>query len=211
MAHNLLTGRLPDAITVAGIRYPIHTDFRRWILVIELLTEDFVEVSIKVDCAAKLIFRGENPMSWGRTAEFYRSLVHGILWFASCGRNTNAMAMGAFSSATEHAPKNGRESCPPVFDFGFDADRIFAAFWQTYGIDLCDPSVKLHFWKFMALLRNLPEETEFMRVVSLRRTDTSKIGDDELRRQVRRAKANVRIRPASEERQKGEGVWRTDR
>ncbi len=200
MAHNLLTDRLPEALVIAGVRYPVHTDFRRWVLVAELFAEDLVDVGIQVNCAAKLIFRGENPLKEGRTAEFYRSLVHGILWFASCGR-----------PVSEGTPRFGNSSCPPVFDFTFDADKIFAAFWQTYGIDLCDPAVKLHFWKFMALLRNLPRETEFMQTVALRRTDTSKIGDDELRRQVRRAKASVRIRTESEERQKGEGIWRTDR
>ena len=46
----------------------------------------------------------------------------------------------------------------------------------------------------MELLRNLPAETEFMRVVNLRRTDTAKIENDDLRRRIRRAKASVRIR-----------------
>ncbi len=200
MAHNLLTDRLPDALVIAGVRYPVYTDFRRWVLVVELFSEELADVGIKVDCAAKLIFRGENPLKGGHPVEFYRSLVRGILWFASCGRGIRQ------TSAKTDAPGKPVE---PVFDFTFDADKIFAAFWQTYGIDLGDRTVNLHFWKFMALLRNLPRETEFMQTVALRRTDTSKIGDDELRRQVRRAKANVRIR--TEEEQKGEGVWRTDR
>lgn len=202
MAHNLLTDRLPDALVIAGVRYPLYTDFRRWVLVVELFSDELVDVGIQVNCAAKLIFRGENPVKAGRTAEFYRSLVHGILWFASCGRGVR------HPSAKSSVPGKPTE---PVFDFSFDADKIFAAFWQTYGIDLCDPAVNLHFWKFMALLRNLPKETEFMQTVALRRTDTSKIGDDELRRQVRRAKASVRIRTEADKEQKGEEGWRTDR
>lgn len=186
MAHNLLTDRLPDALMIGGIRYPVYTDFRRWILVTELFAEPFVEAGIKVDCAAKLIFPGDSPMTRTKTGDLYRSLVHGMTWFASCGRKMRNVRGG-----------KPDEKAEPVFDFTVDADMIFAAFWQTYGIDLCDPAVKLHFWKFMALLRNLPRETEFMQVVSLRRTDTSKIENDDLRRQVRRAKAKVRIRTDS--------------
>ena len=188
MAHNLLTDRLPDALWIGGIRYPVYTDFRRWILAVELFAEPFVEMGIKTDCAAKLLFPGENPLERERTGDLYRSMVHGIAWFASCGRSVR----------NGYGGERERDREEPVFDFTVDADLIYAAFMQTYGIDLCDPAVKLHFWKFMALLRNLPRETEFMQVVNLRRTDTSKIGNDDLRRQVRRAKAKVRIRSRSE-------------
>lgn len=183
MAHNLLTDRLPETITVGGVRYPVYTDFRRWILVIELFAEELVDAGIKLNCAAKLIFPGDSPMNQTKTGDFYRSLVRGITWFASCGREPENVRGGKTNGTAE-----------PAFDFTYDADMICAAFLQTYGIDLCSPAVKLHFWKFMALLRNLPRETEFMQVVSLRRTDTSKIENDDLRRQVRRAKASVRIR-----------------
>ena len=197
---NLLTDRLPSELTVCGRRYPVYTDFRRWILVVELFAEPLVYGSVKVECAVKLIFPRDNPLQHtlsvtdGGTAEdtvkAYRELVRAITGFTSCGR-------GGVRGGTD-----GRETLPrsePVFDFTQDAERIYAAFLQTYGIDLCDPSVRLHFWKFMALLRNLPRDTEFMQTVNLRMTDTTKIENDELRRRVRRAKANVRIRESGEE------------
>lgn len=199
MAHNLLTDRLPDSISVCGRRYPVYTDYRRWILVIELFAEDLVDVGVKAECAAKLIFPGENPLKQIRdrrdvtvekTVEVYRELVCGITGFASCGRTYGC---GENSGG-------GRQE--PVFDFTDDDERIYAAFRQVYGLDLCDPAVKLHFWTFMALLRNLPRETEFMQVVNLRMTDTARIEDDDLRRRVRRARANVRIRKDREDREK---------
>lgn len=202
MAHNLLTDRLPDSISVCGRRYPIYTDHRRWILAVELFAEDLVDVGVKVECAVKLIFPGENPLKHMRslrsvtmekTVDVYRELVRGITWFASCGR-THGLGEGS---------GGGRQE--PVFDFTADDERICAAFRQVYGIDLCDPLVKLHFWTFMALLRNLPRETEFMRVVNLRMTDTARIENDDLRRRVRRAKANVRIRKEDREKEKNYG------
>ncbi len=189
MAHNLLTDRLPDSITVCGRKYPVHTDFRRWILGIELFAEEFVDVKSKAEGAARILFAGENPLDGigGRdaedTAEVYRETVRGIAEFAACGRVLR----------TAEPAGNPRLS-EPVFDFTADAGRIYAAFLQIYGMDLRQLPEKLHFWTFMELLRNLPEETEFMRVVNLRRTDTAKIENDDLRRRLRRAKAEVRIR-----------------
>lgn len=199
MAHNLLTDRLPDVISICGRRYPVYTDFRRWILVVELFAEDLADAGVKVECAAKLIFPGDDPLKHVRsmqnvtvekTVDVYRELVRGITWFTSCGRTCGS---------GENAG-GGRQE--PVFDFTADDERICAAFLQVYGLDLCDPAVKLHFWKFMALLRNLPRETEFMQVVNLRMTDTARIENDDLRRRVRRAKANVRIRREREEKGK---------
>lgn len=195
MAFNLLTDRLPDCLTVCGQKYPVYTDFRRWILVIELFSEESIDGSLKADCAARMIFSAGNPLNGIRgknaecAAEIYREVIRKITEFAACGKPLRMR------------PDGGREKpfpAEPVFDFTADAGRIYAAFLQVYGIDLCDPGRNLHFWKFMELLRNLPAETEFMRVVSLRRTDTAKIENDELRRRIRRAKAGVRIRREEE-------------
>ncbi len=198
--HNLLTDRLPEYITICGREYPVYTDFRRWILVIELFAEELADVGTKAECAARLIFSGENPLDGVRgksaeeTAEVYRDLVRGITEFASCGRDFRT------------ADKTGKTAfAEPVFDFTVDAGRIYAAFRQIYGIDLHVSPEKLHFWTFMELLRNLPAETEFMRVVNLRRTDTAKIENDDLRRRIRRAKANVRIRKDGEGKEKNYG------
>lgn len=189
MAYNLLTDRLPDSITVCGRKYPVHTDFRRWILVIELFAEELVDGKSKAEGAARILFPEENPLDgvYGMekedAAEVYREVVRGITEFSACGRSFRMAESAECVRAAE-----------PVFDFTADAGRIYAAFLQVYGMDLrCAPE-KLHFWTFMALLRNLPAETEFMRVVNLRRTDTAKIADDDLRRRIRRAKAGVRIR-----------------
>ena len=193
MAHNLLTDRLPAELTVCGQRYPVFTDFRRWILVTELFAEEEIPAGTKLECAAKLIFRKPVSVDAANPAEWYHSLADGILWFVSCGKRV-------FTGGDGSPARSGQAEA--VFDFTQDSERILAAFRQTYGIDLGDPAVTMHFWKFMALLRNLPRETEFMQVVNLRMTDTAKIENDDLRRRVRRAKASVRIREEKEERGK---------
>ena len=57
------------------------------------------------------------------------------------------------------------------FDYAFDADYIVAAFQQAYGIDLT--VTQMHWWRFRALFRALPEDTLMARIMSWRSMDTS--------------------------------------
>lgn len=56
-------------------------------------------------------------------------------------------------------------------DYIQDAELIYAAFLQDYGIDLIDQQDKLHFLKFKALLNSLSEKTRLMQVVQIRLQD----------------------------------------
>ncbi|MGE9994816.1 Gp15 family bacteriophage protein [Peptoniphilaceae bacterium SGI.137] len=61
------------------------------------------------------------------------------------------------------------------FSFDQDAELIYAAFMQTYGIDLIDMQGKLSWTRFQALLNGLPENTRFSQVVAIRKWNP---GDD---------------------------------
>lgn len=79
------------------------------------------------------------------------------------------------------------------FDFDVDADLIYAAFWQTYGIDLTQEQGKLHWYSFKALLNGLPDDTLFTKVRQIRQTDLSKIKNKEQKREMRRMKREVAL------------------
>ena len=57
-----------------------------------------------------------------------------------------------------------------TMDFEQDAELIYAGFMQAYGIDLFAERNKMDWRIFLALVRGLPEQTEFSRVVKLRCT-----------------------------------------
>jgi hypothetical protein len=67
-------------------------------------------------------------------------------------------------------PKNKHASEQKTMDFEQDASLIYAGFKQAYGIDLFAERNKMDWRIFLALLRGLPENTEFSRVVKLRCT-----------------------------------------
>ncbi len=54
----------------------------------------------------------------------------------------------------------------PLVDWDLDADLIYAAFMQAYGIDLIEAD--MHWHKFLALFSALPEETLMVKIMSYR-------------------------------------------
>lgn len=80
------------------------------------------------------------------------------------------------------------EEGPPRMDFEQDADAIYASFLQAYGIDLTEIP-RLHWYKFMALLGTLGEDTPLMRRIALRELDVSRLSGEERARAERAQRA----------------------
>jgi len=78
------------------------------------------------------------------------------------------------------------DSGSKVFDFEIDAGRVFAAFWQTYGIDLT--AEKMHWWVFLELFRALPDDTMLSKVMDIRGREIPKGIDPKQRYNLIRAK-----------------------
>ncbi len=62
---------------------------------------------------------------------------------------------------------------PVVVDFAVDEEPIFAAFYGAYKIDLTEEN--LHWWKFLALFRSLPQDCEISRIMQYRGTDLKSV------------------------------------
>lgn len=65
-------------------------------------------------------------------------------------------------------PKQKQESDKKTMDFEQDAALIYAAFLQTYNIDLYAVRNNMDWRIFIALLKGIPENTELSRVIKLR-------------------------------------------
>lgn len=68
----------------------------------------------------------------------------------------------------------GKDTGEKVFDFDVDAPSIYSSFFSTYEIDLTEVE-GLHWWKFISLLRSLPDDCEFKRIVHYRGVDMKDI------------------------------------
>lgn len=69
------------------------------------------------------------------------------------------------------------------FSYTKDADAIYASFMYDYGIDLLKER-SMSWFKFSALFNNLSSESPIMRIISIRRRDTSKIDNVEEKQQI---------------------------
>lgn len=73
-----------------------------------------------------------------------------------------------FYRSENPCPRGGRAGGARPYDYVADGDYIVAAFQQAYGIDLTDPGLEMHWHRFLALFRGLPEDTRMARIIGYR-------------------------------------------
>lgn len=89
----------------------------------------------------------------------------------------------AFAHPASELPRKMHASDVISLDFKLDADYIFAAFMEQYGIDLMETD--MHWHKFLALLNGLNEGTTLAKIMGYRnykKSNDRKDPYDELRR-----------------------------
>ncbi|MBP1561886.1 MAG: hypothetical protein J6C96_11695 [Oscillospiraceae bacterium] len=150
------TAELPRAITIDGVAYAINTDYR--------IMADFETKISNADMSDKPAF--PRILSETVSALFIdmprasaQQIVDGVLWYYRCGN--------------EPKPVTGGGSRKRYYDYGEDADYIYAAFMQQYGDNLI--TADMHWWEFRAKFMGLTEDTEFVKIMQYRGTDVSKI------------------------------------
>lgn len=135
----------PKTLSIGGIEYPIETDFRLWVEFQSILAE---------------------PSEDGEKA---RKLLAIMERFGLPPSKETLSAMIDFYTAasTEHTGTGSRKAA--IFDFEKDSEFIYAAFRSAYRIDLTEE--KIHWWRFKALFKALPDDCEFCKIMRYRAID----------------------------------------
>ena len=181
---NILTHKLPKAIIICDEKYHINTDFRVWITFEEKFEElkngskeAFVEI-------CKLCFKIDDvepfklPPTWLDTAK--------ALFAFYCGYDDIEELKDKRNEAEDEEDARSMQKSQRIYSFSFDAEYIYAAFLQQYGIDLTETN--MHWWKFKALFSALTSETKMHEIMGIRAVDISKITDKDQRAHYLRAK-----------------------
>lgn len=124
--------------------YPIDTDFRTGIQIMQCLQdEEFEEQERMIQALSMLFYDEENRPD-------VTDAVEGLTWYLN-----------------EYNHDKHKKSNEKIKSFDFDVDqwRIYSAFRQQYGINL--NIAHLHWFEFMGMLSNL-EECAFTRVIDIR-------------------------------------------
>lgn len=178
---NILTDALPESLIICGRLCHINSDFKTWLSVSEMLSGGTLTAAE----LPKLLY-----------------LVFGDMLPPKLGEALEAIAHFYTYDARTHAPsaKQASVQSKKYFDFTYDADLIFSAFMQQYGIDLCESH--MHWYKFKALFGGLSDETLFMKVMRIRSTDVSKIKDKGERHYYLKMKALYKLPDRQSDEQK---------
>lgn len=150
-----LTNSFPASVTVNGVEYSIHADFRTVLRCFEIQGQK-QELSESELLDMLKLFYNINQLT---ATEDH---VNKMFWFFSCGREKEKKKF-----PRKIAGINDKQP----FDFEEDADLIYAGFMQQYGIDLQESN--MHWWKFMILLENLGSGTRLQKVMEYRTVDTN--------------------------------------
>lgn len=160
----------PEAITVNGVEYPIDTDFRVWVRFQGVLLSDETD-SDKAGKICELM----SDMGLPQTNE-----------------TLDAMLQFYAGASTENNTGGGKNV--RAYDFENDSEYIFSAFLDSYGIDLTKE--RLHWWRFKALFKSLPEDCQMCKIMMYRTIDLKKVPKEQ-RKFYREMKARYSLKSAA--------------
>ena len=130
--------KLPQAIEVGGSFYKIHTDYKYFLRLGDLLNQKDAALS-----DFDFMYINEKP----------------------AGRLEGIIALSQFMYPRQELPRIREKNDERVIDYDIDAPYIYAAFMEQYRIDLLNTG--LHWYKFLALLHGL-HDTELNRIIAAR-------------------------------------------
>lgn len=183
----LAGGLLPHAVDVGGESVPLDADWRSG-----------VRISRALGSAEKAVARAEASL---RIA-FGDPLPETV---AARRREALEALCGWLSMGDEAAPRppgkgtRPEESAARTWDWDRDSEAAVADFQRFYGIDLTDPALGMHWWRFLALFRQLPAESASMTRIRVRSSSLDDFSGD-ARRAMREAKVAFML-PARTERE----------
>ena len=170
---NILFEEFPDSVCVNGENYQIETDFREWIRFIQLVEDD--EVPWQIKC--------QLMMQW--YTDGMPDDLEGAVY-----------ALGGFlemrvdrSDSEEHSKSVPKQ----LYSFEQDADCIYSAFREVYGINL-QTVPYMHWWEFQTLFIGLPEKTEIKQRIMYRNTDLRDIKDKDERKRIQKIQRAISLK-----------------
>ena len=137
---NLTKKGLPNVVMIGGSPFSIYTDFRLW---------------LRFEIEVSKMKRGEQ-------------IDISYLFKNDRPDYCDLRELFVFSRPQNELPRSiGGHSNVIILDYELDADLIYSAFLDQYGIDLVDIE-ELHWHKFLALLNGLNDSTKLREVMGYR-------------------------------------------
>lgn len=137
--YNILLDELPHAY----MGHELKTDFRQVLKFFKMQNDTDLSEEEKLNITLKQFF--EKPIKRQDFVDFIAYYIKG---------------------GSEVQSEESENNEPIFFDWDIDANYIYAAFMQVYKIDLVNEH--MHWWKFLALYKALPDTTKLSSIIEIR-------------------------------------------
>lgn len=157
---NILTDKLPHGVAIGKTEVPINWDFRASIKFTLIIEDSDKSKEDKLLEGLRIYYpRYERLTDIGEA-------VNKMLWFYNCGKEDD-------EDDIRSARRRGNNNVSPekAFSYDIDADLIYAAFYEQYGIDL--QTASLHWWQFRAFFLCISDKTHIGKIMGYRTVDLS--------------------------------------
>lgn len=197
---NVLLDRLPTEIFISGKPVPIASDFRTWILFEQLNLDKTLSEEQKAEKSLRLVF----PDLMHIPLNEPKQIIERLMWFYRGGdrqQNEYQLREQKRSEARQNA---GDETSTLYYDYDFDADYIYAAYMQQYGVDLSTST--MHWWKFRAMFAGLTDKTKFVQIMGYRAAKIDKDMTESQKRFYKRMKKMYALPLPQDEQEKTRAI-----
>ena len=180
---NLFYEEYPKVLEVHGEFYPIITDFREYIRLLDMLKcKELNEIQ-------RIMILGEYFLT---DISIDQEAIHALTDFVTMDlkekeNNSDSEEEGEGQEETEK--KN-------LFSYEIDYPYILSGFLRDYGIDL-ETVEYLHWWKFRMLFDALSDDTEIKQRIMYRGINLSDIKDRDERKRILKIQRSIQL-PAEE-------------
>ena len=169
--------QFPDTVRVNAKNYPIETDFREWIRFIQLIDDDTVPWHIKCQLLLRW-YTDEVP-------DDIEAAIYALGDF---------LEANALRGDIDEEEEEGAAVVPKqVYSFEQDADCIYSAFREVYGINL-QTIPYMHWWEFQTLFIGLPEKTEIKQRIMYRSIDLRNVKDKDERKRIQKIQKVIALK-----------------
>ena len=148
---NILVDKLPTEYE--GLK--VNTNFRSFILFELLMQDRHLSKKEKIMLSLNL-FYDEIPQD-------LKKGIDGIVWFYTKGKEIK-----------ESKSNNKSDNKKRIYSYEYDADLIYTAFLDQYGVDLNEIDY-LHWFKFKAMFEGLKSDNKICEIMGYRAVDINKI------------------------------------